>query len=359
MISSDKKLRQAVLIGVEAYKCSLPAPNPAKWLTELKTRLVNGRMAWTCQLVGGSGQVSQNDMNDAIKNAIKEAMGKDVELLVYFTGHAFRIGEDLWLASSEHDPYAIQEGARGISLQGLFQRAETAGIKHLVIILDCHDDSFITEMVLPRNTTLNYAIIASGSDYQHRGSLTTALIDGLGSKKIKKAPARDGLERVTPLSLAMYLNDIQKSQPEAMKPVYRACMSEMITIRDATSLERQPDLKWFKQLFGPINAGCSEVVNVDGDYEIEQKYSVKDPRSRPDGFPSYTGKVGGSWTEKMVKMEVFKHLRNLGYLETCSRIKDKQQAFSDEDSDLYWACVHNQAVRLTPLGVSAWRHQFG
>ena len=372
-MSSEKKKRQAVLIGVGEYDCcsdySGYTNQLADQLAELHDSLDDGgKTSWECIPV--SGKVLQADMKAKVGLAIKS---KPSELLIYFTGHAFQVGEDLWLAGSDHDPYASVGEPRGVSLQWLFQTVSAVGVSVLIVILDCHGDDFVDNLVLPRNLmlpqneeTLQYAILASGSDDDHRGEFTKLLLEGLGkpvdanadqkTKNQARAKARDGLERVTPMSLAMYFESIQAIW--SVKPIFRACLRRTVTMRDGSTLNLR-DLDRFRSLF------CDPFTpfNVNGDYECTEELSTngaKPPRSRPSlpDLPPNPSELIDPWTQVMVDMDVFKHLRNAGYLETCERIVDPVQKWVPEDVDVFWACIHNQAVRLTPMGEIAWQYYF-
>ena len=367
MTTANNKQRQAVLIGVWEYDHCTDSRLTHQCLVDLASRLVDG--GWGCPPVDDSS--SQKQMRDRVGDALKS---EPSELLVYFTGHAFQVGEDLWLAAANHDPYASVGEPRGISLQWLFQTVRAAGVSVLIVILDCHGDGFVDTLVLPRNLvlprkeeTLQYAILASGSDDEHRGEFTKALLEGLGkpveanadsqTKKQAQAKGKDGLERVTPMSLAMYFEDIQTVRH--VKPIFRACLRQTVTIRNSSTLnamDRSRLLKLFRD--GP--EGEFKVVDVDADYECPEEISAKgENRSRPDEtiLPPYPGEVDGLWTEKMVDMEVFKHLRDAGFLETCRRSVEVRP-WEDRDINVYWACIHNQAVRLTPMGKIAWQYYF-
>lgn len=119
---------------------------------------------------------------------------------------------------------------------------------------------------------------------------------------------------------------------------------------DLFSRLRQGDLDSLLNLFPEVNDRPASQHRVTPDHEApsQAEWPVGWP-SRPSEIRSRPNPVEqprlseDMMTEQMKEMEALKRLRNAGLLEV-----------SPPDHDLYWACMNNGSVQLTPLGRYYW-----
>jgi len=277
---------------------------------------------------------------------LDEAMEEDASvLLVYYAGHGLKLGGDFLLPAWNHDPYTKDEDALGIKLQDLFQRAADRRIRQLVLILDCSGDKEVGRMVLPPDLVdLEFAVLASGRSRREAGfAFADVITKGLDGE------ARDGLGSVTPASLHSFVQAQQKIAHRSV-PVFRGLIKGSIVLAKDTLLSPE-DQQRFLSLFQPDGVGFPR-VEVTPDHEIFAEGHVSPARSRPKDTSAVV------FTQEMKDQDLFKKLRNLGYLETCAREPNGDSEFPRK-KDIFWACLEGDAVRLTPLGEEAWQAHFG
>lgn len=271
--------------------------------------------------------VTMSNLLDGVDTLFNSAVGDDV--LFYFAGHGFETDSGLLLATSEDDSELTRAG---ITLNELLIRVSRSRANSATIILDCCQAGLATSVDLPRNVAI---IAGAGADQEAaefggRGQFTRFLLDGL------RGGAADTLGVVTALSLFTYAAGAL-SYLKGQEPVIKANIDQLVELKRVPGKASLKDLRLLAPKDGqPGMFNSKEARNgVTPDHEATQAQNTPPMRSRP--YP-----MTEPLTPKQQDMDYYKRLRNAGLLETVGR------------GDLFWACMNNGEVRLTPLGQYYW-----
>ena len=347
-------MRKALVVGVSDYLHLDDAPGSSVAAAALARSLSEGcegdprETGWDPLTVLAS-KPGEPLTGRALHEGLTATLKGCTELLFYFSGHGLAVPakNDLWLASSEHEPFGPDAG---LSLSAAMnQIALTPTMERATIILDCTNSAVIRTMAVPDGQivmTVAEAVDRDGGWLAPREQLafSDALREGLDGE------AKDAMGKITVLSLFAYaskrLSDSQRWEPILVGRMVGARLLRQVKGLGLEEISRLPE----------VFTEADAVVGVSPDHEWPTVAEVRAPyefRSRPqdwseDKLDEYvrTGVLSGSDRDSQRQQQYFKRLRDAGLL----------RVTRPENQDLFWACLSNEGrVGLTELGRYYWK----
>lgn len=302
------------------------------------------------------GGATGNAIEDAVQDALKDCD----EFWFYFAGHAATRSNDLWLLASDHDPFSRH--ATGLGLGELMKQIrDTYPGVPVTFILDCPNSDIIQSITVPPGHIVMTiadapALAVDWPKGQRELAFTAALVKGL------EGAAKDPLGRVTALSLFSYacgvLGDATKHQPLLAGRIVGTRILRQVSGLSLADVNQLP--KVFEKRDSEVTVtpdhewpGIAQLKNgyTLADEVVERGYTFV---SRPMGWSAdqldeYVENeiITHEQKEKQLEQLYFQRLRDAGMLE----ILDK----NGKKTPLFWACLGNGRVRLTPLGQHYWQ----
>ncbi|MDR1394535.1 MAG: caspase family protein [Bifidobacteriaceae bacterium] len=356
-------MRAALFTGIDAYRADqhyAPLPGAtsdaqaicqalANWTDGSLDGAGNPRINWaghrTQVLVNQSDideYVTQSKLNQAL-DALLATSGDHI--LFYFAGHGDIIdGRGLLLATHDDQPDPTlntgPDGRRGVYLRDLIDRIRQAGINSATIMLDCCHAGFLEGIDPPNNTAIIAATrgVEQAKERNGHGLFTTMLLEGL------KGGAADVQGRITAVSLYTFAAGAISSYRDRQQPVLKASLERLIPLQRR---EAKVSLKGLVQPTNRFRPGHDGILyaRVTKDHEAtqEQTDTALATLLREGNFRTRP-KVLREPSPEQLEFDYFAALRNAGLLRV-----------PPEYASLYWACMAEGRIELTPLGEYYWQ----
>lgn len=336
--------RKALYVGIESYQSYGNLPGCCKDAQELAALLQthdNGGPNFTAKVLAKS-QVTTAELSGAIHELFQPFDG---DILFYFSGHGDQDSTSHYLITSNAAP-----GALGFRMNDLLTLAEGA-LKHcqsVTIILDCCHagavgNNNVHSLVPTTQLAEGITLLAAASTDQaavminNRSAFTQLLMRALNGG------AADPRGRVT--TAAVYAFIESSFGPFHQRPIYKTHEFRSTALRYAEPSVQDSELRRLTELFATPDA----VVQLSADFE---NFILQ-----PDKVPKYdcsdtiVDAIGNP--EKLNKRKLLKNFQLAGLARL--QVVDKTRAPPDGKlTDLFWACLYGQGVRLTVAGRFYW-----
>lgn len=345
-------MRRALLVGVDSY-VYLPDMHGRRNAADSLGALIGNQIGPDDQCTevitptGDEGELSALTLEDALDAALENCD----ELWFYFAGHGVARDNDLWLLTSDHDPFSREP--RGQSLRQLMERVATSlASQRCTILLDCPDADTVQTIPVPSGQMVMTVANLAGGD--NRWPSTPGLDFSDALLRGARFEAADAVGRVTALSLFAYVSGVL-SDAKRWQPILAGRIVGTRVLRWANSISSD-DARKLVEVFRSKDARA--VVTPDHEWPgiapVRPGYQLVDPafefRSRPRDWSEHnleayleSGLIDERQMELQLQMGYFQRLRNAGLLRVV-----------EPDTALFWACMHNGSVELTELGQRYW-----
>lgn len=309
--------RRALVVGIDEYS---QAPlsgcvNDAKAVATLLAEHAGGAPNFSVQLTTApQRKVTKSTLREALTRLFNDAADCDVALF-YFAGHGTENDLGGYLVTQDAQRYD-----EGISLSDVLALANASAARERIIILDsCHaghlgalQASGSSASQLQEGVSILTAARSSQTAAEvNGGGVFTELVCGA-----LEGGASDVLGQTTVAAIYAYVEQVLG--PWEQRPMFRANVAKLISVRDNQATIQPEVLRMFPGLFPDVGS----VFPLDPSYE---------PTELPHD-PEHEALF-----EKLQKCRAAKLVEPV-----------------DEDH-MYYAALHSTGCRLTPLGVHYWR----
>ncbi|MBT1180768.1 caspase family protein [Bifidobacterium sp. CP2] len=338
--------RQALFVGIEQYDRHAPlrcCRKDARAMAKTLEFEDGGRPNWSGRVLvdGASRDVGQDDLVAGVSHLLDSTDQDDV--LFYYSGHAFLLGDgDLLLASCEDDPASPDGERSGLRLSELIAHVKrrAARLRSVVVILDCcHAGAAVVDAAFPGDVRNMAVLAASRDDQQARevgehGRFTASLLAGL------EGDSADIFGNISVVSLFADASESLERRDVTQKPVLKACLEHDIIIKRVSATITEQSLQSLVRTRDPRNGG----------HVFETSRTVFHPYPDMEApEPADGGRRSRQGNEHAKDLNEHQRL-----METIKKWRDARLIAITDDSgatrDLYWACLNGGSVRLTPRG---------
>lgn len=309
--------RRALVVGIDDYPGAPLAGcvNDANAVAKLLQTNEDGSPNFSVKILTQPSQaVTRSNLKAALTQLFGDSDEADVALF-YFSGHGTENNLGGFIVTSDAEAYD-----EGISLTDVLTMANNSKVRECVIVLDsCHSGHLGTipaidneKVYLREGVSILTAARAAQAAVEVDGSgLFTELVCGA-----LEGGAADVLGSTTVAAVYAYVE--QALGPWDQRPLFRASLSKLISLRDnlpAVSAEVLRQLPaWFPT--------ADHIFSLDPSYE---------PDAEPDDQ---------------------EHEDIFGYLQRCRAAKLVDPIGEDH---MYYAAMNSTGCQLTPLGRHYWR----
>jgi len=261
-----------------------------------------------------SQQVTRSALREGLAALFGDASDCDVALL-YFAGHGTENDLGGYLVTQD-----IQKYDEGIALTEVLTLANQSQARERIIILDsCHAGhvgevpaSGSSVSTLQEGVSILTAARSSQSAAEvNGGGVFTELLCGA-----LQGGAADVLGQTTVAAVYAYIEQVLTSWEQ--RPMFRANVAKLISVRNNQATIQPEMLRTFPQLFS----------QVDSVFPLDPSYEPTEHPNHPDHEALF---------EKLQKCRAAKLVEPVG------------------EDHMYYAALHSTGCQLTPLGVHYWR----
>lgn len=271
--------------------------------------------------------IQKNDLNSKndLMKLIKRLFSNDDDIaLLYFSGHGYHDEKDEYICTPDFSPEFP-----GIKLSDILSEANNSKCKNKIIILDsCYSGGMGKCSLLGTSEVISkgVTILSASRDYEcsaesrisKRGVFSTLLCEAL------KGGAADLFGQITPGSIYAYIDKALGRWEQ--RPLFKTNVQEFVCLRKTKPPIALKDLQQITKLFSDSTI----------DFKLDPSFEFTNGKEYPNAIEPYAKK------ENVKRFQILQRYERVGLV------------VPNNEEFMYFAAMHSQSCKLTPLGQYYW-----